>query len=264
MKLALLTTIACNMAVAHAADGIRGVMPKLFGADQLADVEVDLPGLATYCGPYSDPPTNEAEDWYCYKNGYPKCCTKAKGSCPTNNKPGCECGGNCNPDKDNDREETRCSVDEDGVSTGCGRADYCRVQFGKCDRTDGVCKPLPNGICNASFDPVCGCNGETYDNECDAYNAGQSISSYGECDNNSNNDREVTRCEYGFDDEDCENSEYCHIQFGRCGRKEGVCKSKPQNCNRVMDQVCGCDGRTYDNECEAYAAGESILKYGRC
>mmetsp|Transcript_20986 Transcript_20986/g.45508 ORF Transcript_20986/g.45508 Transcript_20986/m.45508 type:complete len:172 (-) Transcript_20986:621-1136(-) len=88
MKLALLTTLAINTAVAYAADDVgffRGTIPKLFGADQLIDVEAHCEGCQPdYC--YLDEP-----DYDCYKSGYPKCCDKTnKGNCPNNNKPTCE------------------------------------------------------------------------------------------------------------------------------------------------------------------------------
>ncbi|MCB9639007.1 MAG: hypothetical protein H6727_08940 [Myxococcales bacterium] len=44
----------------------------------------------------------------------------------------------------------------------------------------------------------------------------------------------------------------------------GVCTARPQNCTALAAQVCGCDGKTYGNECSADAAGVSVQATGAC
>jgi len=44
----------------------------------------------------------------------------------------------------------------------------------------GVCTPRPEA-CIALYDPVCGCNGQTYSNSCYAASAGVSVKTPGEC-----------------------------------------------------------------------------------
>lgn len=44
----------------------------------------------------------------------------------------------------------------------------------------------------------------------------------------------------------------------------GVCVSKNIFCKEEWSPVCGCDGRTYSNECFANSAGVSIAHFGEC
>ena len=60
---------------------------------------------------------------------------------------------------------------------------------------------------------------------------------------------------------------YCQHPAGVClntADAQGRCTPRPQVCTRIYQPVCGCDGRTYGNPCEAAAAGTSIGHTGRC
>ncbi|HEX3695140.1 MAG TPA: Kazal-type serine protease inhibitor domain-containing protein [Polyangia bacterium] len=61
-------------------------------------------------------------------------------------------------------------------------------------------------------------------------------------------------------------SEYCEMKPGDCAIADaaGTCAPKPQVCTANEDLVCGCDGKTYSNECVAATVGVSIRATGPC
>ncbi|MCO6438047.1 MAG: hypothetical protein J5J06_13220 [Phycisphaerae bacterium] len=122
-----------------------------------------------------------------------------------------------------------------------------------------MCLPLggPNCNCLAVYDPVCGCDGVTYSNECEAICAGVSIAHPGECRRPCGGLTPLPPCDGG---------EFCKFPPGACNDPsvQGFCTEIPQACPDVWMPVCGCDGVTYGNDCEADAAGVSIAHPGPC
>ena len=76
-----------------------------------------------------------------------------------------------------------CGVRQAGGTDICETGDFCRRTIGDlCGAADapGICTPIPEA-CTRQYDPVCGCNGQTYSNECVANSKGISASYAGEC-----------------------------------------------------------------------------------
>jgi hypothetical protein len=136
----------------------------------------------------------------------------------------------------------------------CEDGEYCAKRAGHCDGR-GVCRQRP-AACPDVYEPVCGCDGITYSNRCDAAAAGVNVKHRGRC---------PVSCDPA-DPNACEDGEFCHLPPGVCESTDvkGTCVDKPDACPDVFDPVCGCDGRTYGNRCEAAAAGVNVRHHGRC
>lgn len=63
----------------------------------------------------------------------------------------------------------------------------------------------------------------------------------------------------------CEKDEWCDYPKN-CGAADqlGTCRKKPKACNKKLEWVCGCDGKTYTNPCMAHAAGVDVKSKGKC
>ncbi|MHC4698006.1 MAG: Kazal-type serine protease inhibitor family protein [Planctomycetota bacterium] len=141
------------------------------------------------------------------------------------------------------------------LPTGCLSSDDCTLsQF--CDKTlgdcfgVGQCQALPT-ICPTLWDPVCGCDGQTYPNSCVVQLGRTSIDYSGTC--------APTSC---GSNNACAGDEFCF--FDASAGSTGVCMSRPSSCKNIWDPVCGRDRITYANACYAAMAGVSVDYPGEC
>ncbi len=150
------------------------------------------------------------------------------------------------------------------LGLSCGQGEFCNFPIeaicGAADQT-GICQPIPE-VCTDEFNPVCGCDGQTYGNACAASAAGTSVSSLGECEQ-----PPAGNACGGLLGLSCAEGQFCDFPLDAiCGAADatGVCEVIPQACTREFNPVCGCDGVTYSNGCIARSEGVSVASLGEC
>jgi hypothetical protein len=220
---------------------------------------------------------NFAPDALCGAADATGICTERPQACTREFNPVCGCDG--------ETYSNRCVANSAGVSVasagacetdpggggavcggltgaGCGDGEFCNIPpeniCGAADGT-GICTQIPE-VCDTIFQPVCGCDGQTYDNDCTAAQAGVSVASLGEC-------APAGEVCGGFRGQTCAPDQFCSFTPDAiCGFADatGVCVQRPEACILIFDPVCGCDGQTYGNSCQANEAGVSVQSEGEC
>ncbi len=157
------------------------------------------------------------------------------------------------PDVASDSDITAPSNCGGKTSVACPSGQFCATPDGQCGAI-GHCASEPQ-LCPALAMLVCGCDGKTYGNSCNANSVGVSVNTTGACSSPSS-------CG-GPADILCNSGQFCELLS--CGSSAfGNCLASPVGCPKNLSPVCGCDGVTYGNDCLRQVAGVGKASDGSC
>lgn len=150
------------------------------------------------------------------------------------------------------------ATDSGGAACGeanCGAAEYCDWGVNSCgtqDFDEGTCAPSPEG-CDAVYQPVCGCDGEVYGNQCEANGGGVDVDAEGDC----TAPEGYFGCGYRF----CDSTfEYCQVAVSDIGGEPDVYACQvpaeacdPLSCDCLTNEPC------FDFSCEETPDGGIVI-----
>jgi len=126
----------------------------------------------------------------------------------------------------------------------------------------GSCVMTPPSCTNVK-NPVCGCDNKTYLNECQLVKVGVALKNTGAC-SGTKVDGGIVKPDIGKGKKcgpwlggGCAKGQVCNLQSCKKGGG-GFCVPKPVNCPTIKKPVCGCDNKTYANDCVRIKAGVGL------
>jgi hypothetical protein len=132
----------------------------------------------------------------------------------------------------------------------CTGTQYCNSPSNRCGTLDTAssCAARPQG-CTANVDPVCGCDGQVYGNECEANAAGQDISNLGGC--------TMPTGTFACGPRYCmKGTQYCEAMVGGAITNPGsyACHALPAGCGTTP--TCACITGSACGNCTMSAGGD--------
>ena len=179
-----------------------------------------------------------------------------------------------------------------GSPATCGESSFCDPEPGQCTQEfpKGTCVKKPV-VCEDDQGPVCACNGDSFESDCERLQAGVAKDHDGPCgepcdavvcppdgkavDTDGDGCADLCACpgdgSLGLSDcgasckgpSDCKDGTWCQKKEGAC-EAEGQCVPTPEACPVEPKPVCGCDGKSHENPCQAALLGVSIKQADVC